>query len=49
MNVCPDCARYREAVRALFDEFVRDPAVRQAMARVPWGGFRDKVLAALEG
>jgi hypothetical protein len=37
----------REAVLALFEAFVRDPAVRQALGRVPWGGFRDRVLGAL--
>ena len=37
----------REVVTALFDEFVRDTAVRVVLARIPWGGFREKVLGVL--
>lgn len=36
------------AVEAVFAAFVTDPAVRQAIGRIPWGKFKAAVLAALE-
>ena len=46
---CGECARRAEVVRRRFDEFVRDAGVRQAIGRIPWGGFRARVMRALEG
>lgn len=44
---CPTCVTRAKAVRDLFAAFVQDAAVRQAIGRLPWGGFRERVLAAL--